>query len=1483
MSANSSNITLNISDCGSDVHYYYVDGSTKLGVVVGTEEEAIAGNSKKYGSFTGGYLTGGKGTSHAGTKVGAAMYITGGAKVTLENVNFVGNDAVFGGGIHISHSTLTVKGGTFVGNTGHGSAVNADGNSTVDISDAYITNNEGGLRTDLNNFTIGGKLEVFGNALYDLLRCSSSKVFKIGAALQNTHPMAVDVNWGAYAGYPFTSGLSGKGDAGNFTCTTSDYVVRLNGAGEAHLTQAPVATVTSGDTVNEYTDFSSALSAWADGSTLQLSRDVTTSSTIDVGNEETKTLDLNGHGIKKTGTGRILRVIDKATLNISDSNPQIEHKFTVNNGLATVNDDLQSDYQTFSGGYLTGGYANGGAADGWGGCLVVSLGGVKATVNMSGGTMIGNRCDMSGGAVRIGGDNKGNGDTVFNMTGGAIMYNTAGFGGGITSEDTGVTIKMSGGVIENNYVGSNKVDLYLNNGQKIVVDSAFATSASISVQSASGSGTFTSGWSTYMAGKDPADYFVSTDPNYIVDFSDGEAMLLSSNTAASVNDGNSTTYYTDFNSAHSAWVDGSTLKLLKDVKGQVTVTGGKKTLNLNNHSLTYTSGSVIIVSGGTLTICDNSGSKTVHYYTPNTSGVAAISGSETDYSFEGGYVTGGVATEARGGGLRMHGTGSVVFSSGTIFANSAGWGGGIWTAGTGSLTIEGTASIIGNYSSGSYTSGGGIFMEGSCAVTMTGGSIRHNSAQYSGGGVRDCIAENSGVRFTMTGGEITGNYSSNDQGNGFCFDMATTFNVGGTARIVGNQGTNDMYVYNGRYLSIVSPFEKGAMIGLTLQGGTGAFTSGWSTYMEGKDPADYFLSNAGYYVISKNGEATISETLHTHSWTYTAEGNVITATCEAEGCPLGDLTMTITANDKVYDGTEVVATLSYGNDWTEENGLDIPEIVYSGNTDLGTYTASITLGGATASTTFTIKPYHEHALSYKAEGNVLTAFCTEPGCDFVPQTIKIIAEDKVYDGTPVVARLDVDPNWNALYGMPELPEIAYSGNTDLGTYTASITLGGATASTTFTIKPYHDHPLSFKAEGNVLTAFCAEPGCDFVPQTITIRAEDKVYDGTPVVARLDVDPNWNALYGMPALPEIVYSGNTDLGTYTASITLGGATASTTFTIKPYHEHALSYKAEGNVLTAFCPDAECGFVPQTIKIKAEDKVYDGTPVVATLDVDPNWNALYGMPEVPEVVYSGNTNVGTYTASITLGGATASVEFKILPATETDVEVVGGDMTINGVDEEMNAIIEDNPTANNVSLAVKLEEKTEGTAASGDEIAEYVDNKALSYFDVTLELTLDSVTTPLTETQTVLEIGIPYEKVNKRGLAVYSYHDGQMRTFAESDTRAEGTFRVDKANSMVYIYTNTFSTFAIGYTPYYRVNLDLSFGAFDGKIDVILEDKDGNIVYKLENVDARNVVFGDVAMGRYKAIVSWSDGKITTSLAFTLDIGPGGVVITPIPSN
>ena len=335
------------------------------------------------------------------------------------------------------------------------------------------------------------------------------------------------------------------------------------------------------------------------------------------------------------------------------------------------------------------------------------------------------------------------------------------------------------------------------------------------------------------------------------------------NVVASVTIGDSTTYYSNLSDAMNAWGDG-TLTLLKDVSGtQITVTSGTKVLDLNNHSITYTGGSVVFINGGALTIQDTSPTKTTHYYIPNQTGVATLSDTPTDYFFTGGYITNGGYYVARGGGLHITG-GDVVFSSGTIFANSAGWGGGIYTAGeSGSLTIEGSAAVIGNYSSGDWTSGGGAFFEGKFLVKMTGGSIRHNSAQYNGGGFRDNLTN--GGMFEMTGGEITGNYSGNDQGNGFCFDQATTFHIGGTARIIGNQGTNDTYFYNDRYLTIVSPFEEGALIGVVFQSGAGTFTSGWSTYMEGKNPADYFVSNnKDYDIILKNGEVAIGVKPHEH-------------------------------------------------------------------------------------------------------------------------------------------------------------------------------------------------------------------------------------------------------------------------------------------------------------------------------------------------------------------------------------------------------------------------------------------------------------------------------------------------------------------------------------------------------------------------------------------------------------------------------------------
>ena len=1024
------------------------------------------------------------------------------------------------------------------------------------------------------------------------------------------------------------------------------------------------------------------MSPWSTNNSLPssgsyyLTTDVSISDTLNV--TGTLNLCLNGHGIRRTGSGNVITVNGGGELKLYDCS-DTPHRYSTSDpkpngaGIASVNDSLSSNYKTFTGGYITGGCIYGGyqygaginlVGDGpkfymYGGTIIgnqlpsgttggggvcVQDGNKSGGFYMYGGSIIGNYSNYGGGVyVRSGkmelyggtisenvahSSNIGGGILVFggnsslDIKGGTISNNFATHGGAIEASGDG-TVTISGGSFENNIASSKggaltnqrsdgntspamfnisgsptfsgntagglANDVYLCNTAVLNLKDALTNETKINVLKASTTGTITGGWSDYMEGEDPADYFVSGNANYLIANIEGEGSIVSSSSImAAVIDGDKTVNYTDLNTALTNWTDGRTLKLLNDVTGQLSVSSGTKTLDLNNHSLTYTSGSVVIVSGGTLNICDNSVSKTKHYYTPNQTGVATLSGSS--YYFEGGYITGGNATDQRGGGLRVLGTGSVVFSSGTIFANKAGWGGGIWSTGSGSVTIEGSASIIGNYSSGDYTSGGGYFMEGSCEVIMTGGSIRHNSSQWSGGGVRDCIQESTGVRFTMTGGEITGNYANNNQGSGFCFDQATTFNIGGTARIINNQGSSDIYIYNNRYLTITSAFTEGAMIGVTLQSGTGSFTSGWSTYMKEGNPADYFVSNAGYGVFVKNNEVIITD--HVHSWAYVANGNVITATCEEENCTvLTNPTLTIVAEGKTYDGSAVVATLTPSEDWTEENGLSIPDIVYSGN---------------------------------------------------------------------------------------------------------------------------------------------------------------------------------------------------------------------------------------------------------------------------------------------------TNVGKYTASITLGSATASVEFEIIPETSTDVDVSGG-VNVDGLDDEINALIEDNPTVNQVSLSMKIEAKEEDTAEKGAEIADLVENQVLCYFDITLEKTLDSVTTAMSETTTVLEIAFPYEKVNKRNIQVYAYHDDEIRTFVESDTKADGTFIVDKDNQLVYVYTRSFSTYAIGYTPYYKLTADLSFGIFDGKVNVTLLDKNGDEAFKLEDVDAHNVKFNEVAMGTYKAIVTWADADVTTSLSFNLSIGPGGVVITPIANS
>ncbi len=109
-----------------------------------------------------------------------------------------------------------------------------------------------------------------------------------------------------------------------------------------------------------------------------------------------------------------------------------------------------------------------------------------------------------------------------------------------------------------------------------------------------------------------------------------------------------------------------------------------------------------------------------------------------------------------------------------------------------------------------------------------------------------------------------------------------------------------------------------------------------------------------YDITTETGTVNIVE--HTHEYSYTADGAVITATCKNTdgGCPDTAQTVTLTAPESiVYDGTEKTVTAVGTID-----GVEIPGIVYANNINAGvnTASASLTIGGATAKLSFTINP-----------------------------------------------------------------------------------------------------------------------------------------------------------------------------------------------------------------------------------------------------------------------------------------------------------------------------------------------------------------------------------------------------------------------------------------------------------------------------------------------------------------------------------------------
>ena len=333
---------------------------------------------------------------------------------------------------------------------------------------------------------------------------------------------------------------------------------------------------------------------------------------------------------------------------------------------------------------------------------------------------------------------------------------------------------------------------------------------------------------------------------------------------------------------------------------------------------------------------------------------------EHNFYMDGGEVSNNSAT-GNGGGIYMN-TGSIFLSGGKVTGNRAGGdGGGVCTKAYAAkdsksyVELSGNAEISGNHAGGR---GGGVYLD-----------------VYSDSGT-DYLGTANWCTLTMDGGSITGNTSVGDGGGVYAAaddkrDAKSYVNVKGSAQIAGNKkGEEDNNLYLPRYsggVTIRGDLDQTADIRVTTENKPGknspvtiAKKSGWVSGTV-TVPDGVFKVDGADGKISVDDKGTVTLAPCSHSWTtYTASGAVITAKCSICSASGGSVTINKPAHTTYGDGQSEKATLTE-NSW---QGLAVNEntITYTkGGTPLeaaptnaGEYTASITLGDATASVVYTI-------------------------------------------------------------------------------------------------------------------------------------------------------------------------------------------------------------------------------------------------------------------------------------------------------------------------------------------------------------------------------------------------------------------------------------------------------------------------------------------------------------------------------------------------
>lgn len=596
-------------------------------------------------------------------------------------------------------------------------------------------------------------------------------------------------------------------------------------------------------------------SAASNGYVIKLLADVEISTTVTFGNSEVEQyLDLNGHTIKMTGTGSVIKV-SGAKLTVQDSSEDGTGKIT--GGYADYGGgiNVESGTLTFEGGTIEN-------------CSAKSGGGIynKGTLKMTGGNIIscsihynsGNgggitsigKLEMSGGTIKnCKAKQYGGGvycdtsayttDGYFKMTGGTITENEAKIGGGVCSE---LEFTMSGGDITNNKAiekgyglgggvciqGDNYgIGKMIFNGGNITGNSAVQNGGGIYITY---SGTLEmNGQSAVVSGNSAESYGGGIFAGY-GQRATGEQIIMSngsvySNTAKKAGGG-----IAAYGTGVTATVSGGSIAINSAPKGSGISARGSSTVNISGGNITSNTstdtdsvGGAVYVESSTLNLTGG----TIQRNSVAGSGGGIYATDSSSLTLSGAYLTSNTAPS--GGGIYCDGS-TLDVNNFQIKGNTA------TEKGSGIALYNSTCEISGNTQiqsngtgNGGCESGGGIWVSGTTTLTVNNIALNGNQAKTGAGMYLD-----KGTTVYLKGGNIMGNTSSVKASGIYC-DTDKLY-MDGAVGIYGNSKSS-LYLANGNTINIRS-------LSITSESGTESKSQIWVTVEQGKNiytdnPIDY--------------------------------------------------------------------------------------------------------------------------------------------------------------------------------------------------------------------------------------------------------------------------------------------------------------------------------------------------------------------------------------------------------------------------------------------------------------------------------------------------------------------------------------------------------------------------------------------------------------------------------------------------------------------